>query len=247
MGTHLRSVLLALVVLGTMALGSPAEPPPDTSPSTPPAAAEGRSSSGQVLESMNSAGYTYLQVDTGDATIWVAAPEFVVSVGDTVIVPEGLPMVNYHSKTLGRTFDLVYFVGAVRVVGAEPDPHGSLDIHRSRGDNEKPREVDFSDIQKPRGGWTVEELYAEKEGLAGSEVRVRGRVVKFSSGIMGKNWIHLRDGTGVEGTNDLTVSTSTFAEVGDIVLVRGILTRDKDLGFGYYYELIIEDGEVTVE
>ena len=72
--------------------------------------------SGTVLETMNTAGYTYLKVKTSTEEIWAAAPEFKVSVGNSVIVPSGLPMVNYHSKTLNRDFKLVYFVGDVKVL-----------------------------------------------------------------------------------------------------------------------------------
>jgi hypothetical protein len=65
---------------------------------------------------------------------------------------------------------------------------------------------------------------------------------------MGKNWLHVRDGTGEEGTNDLTVTTiDVLPNVGDLVLVTGPLETDKDFGMGYRYDLIIEDAEVTVE
>jgi len=76
---------------------------------------------------------------------------------------------------------------------------------------------------------------------------VRGRVVKFTPDVMNKNWIHVQDGTGSSGSNDLTVSTSATATVGSMVLVRGKLTADRDLGAGYHYDVIIEDGSVTVE
>lgn len=74
--------------------------------------------SGKVLETMNAATYTYIRVDTGKATNWAAAPQFAVKVGDTVTVESGMPMPNYHSKTLNRDFEVVYFTGRVRVAGA---------------------------------------------------------------------------------------------------------------------------------
>ena len=76
---------------------------------------------------------------------------------------------------------------------------------------------------------------------------MRGKVVKFSPQIMGKNWIHVQDGTGAAGTNDLTVTTLDEAKVGDTVLVTGKITLNKDFGMGYKYDLIIEDGKVKVE
>ena len=67
------------------------------------------------------------------------------------------------------------------------------------------------------------------------------------SGIMGKNWLHVKDGTGTSGTDDLVVTTSVTAKVGDKVLVNGKVSSDKDFGSGYRYDVIIEDAEVTIE
>jgi hypothetical protein len=200
-----------------------------------------------VVETVESGGYTYVQVDTGDKRVWAAAPKFRVAVGDTVTVPAGMPMAGYHSKTLNRTFDLVYFVPYVSVKGAEGSAGALSSAHAPVEVVEEPVQVDFAGIEKPPGGKNVSELFKEKTGLKGKEVLVRGKVVKFTAGIMGKNWIHLQDGTGEKGTNDLTITTDSDAQVGDIVLIRGTVSTDKDFGFGYRYELIIEDARVTVE
>lgn len=102
-------------------------------------------------------------------------------------------------------------------------------------------------ITKAKDGYTVEELFAKKDKLSGKKVTVRGKVAKFSSGIMGKNWIHLQDGSGKQGTNDMTVTTNDTAAVGDVVLVTGNLVTNKDFGAGYKYAVIIEDATVKVE
>ena len=67
---------------------------------------------GKVVETMDVDKYTYVQVDTGTEKIWAAGPKCVVKVGDQLAIPEGMPMRNYHSKTLDRDFDLIYFVTA---------------------------------------------------------------------------------------------------------------------------------------
>jgi type IV pilus biogenesis protein CpaD/CtpE len=109
-------------------------------------------------------------------------------------------------------------------------------------------EVDLSGIAKADGGKTVAEVFAEKDQLAGQQVVLRGKVVKSNPGIMGKNWLHIRDGSGAEGTNDLTVTTAGAAPaVGDLVLVKGPVSLNRDLGMGYVYDVIVEDAEVTVE
>lgn len=93
----------------------------------------------------------------------------------------------------------------------------------------------------------IAEIYAGKDKLAGTVVNVRGKVVKFSSMIMGRNWVHIQDGSGSSGTNDLTVTTTGTAKLGDIVLVTGTVTLNKDFGSGYKYALIFEDAKVFVE
>ena len=223
------------------------KPSAQTAPAVPQAVS---GKSGKVLETMDSAGYTYIQVDTGSEKFWAAAPQLAVKVGDDVVVPEGMPMPDYHSKTLDRTFDMVYFVPSIVVAGAEnlagdmpadPPPmnRGKIVVETT--------DVDFSGITPAESGQTVADLFAGKADLAGKPVKVRGKVVKFSPEIMGKNWIHLQDGTGAAGTNDLTVTTSAMVKKGDTVIISGVLVIDKDFGYGYAYDVIIEDAEVIVE
>jgi hypothetical protein len=108
--------------------------------------------------------------------------------------------------------------------------------------------VDTSGIKKAEGGKTVAEVFAEKDQLAGKQVVVRGKVVKTRDNIMGKNWVHVRDGTGAEKTNDLTITTSDpLPTVGATVVVTGQLSKDKDLGLGYKYDVLIEDAKVKTE
>lgn len=93
--------------------------------------------------------------------------------------------------------------------------------------------------------YKVEDVYAKKDKLSGKKVAVKGKVVKFNAGIMGKNWIHVQDGSGKQGTNDITATSNQSASVGDTVLVTGTLAVNKDFGGGYKYEIIIEEATVT--
>jgi hypothetical protein len=103
-------------------------------------------------------------------------------------------------------------------------------------------------VTKAEGGKTIAEVYAQKADLAGKEVLVRGKVVKAKGGIMNRTWIHLQDGTGGEGTNDLTVTTDGEPPaVGAVAVVRGTVAVAKDFGYGYVYEVIVETATVTVE
>jgi hypothetical protein len=110
-------------------------------------------------------------------------------------------------------------------------------------------EIDLAGIAKAEGGKTVAEVYAEKDALANTKVTVRGKVVKTNAGIMGKDWLHVRDGSGADGTNDLTVTAAPGAgpKVGDTVVVTGTVVLNKDFGMGYQYPVMVEGAEVKVE
>ena len=253
---------ITLLVAGLMALSlavgcknetpktaeKPAQPAQPATPAAEPAKAPaGNAKSGKVVETMDSGGYTYVQVDTGSEKIWAAAPQFKVKVGDPVVVPAGMSMPNYHSKTLNRDFAQLYFVSQIMVGGAEAmnqPAQASTPNERTKVDAAN---VDFKGLKKAEGGSTIAEIFANKAALAGKEVKIRAKVVKYSPAIMGKNWIHLEDGTGAADAKDLTVTTKADAKVGDTVLVTGKVTLDKDFGYGYKYGLILEDAQVTVE
>ena len=108
--------------------------------------------------------------------------------------------------------------------------------------------VDLTGVDKAEGGQTVAELFAARDQLEGETVVIRGKVVKVNPDIMDRNWLHIRDGSGEAGTNDLTVTTTgDVPAVGDTVLVSGTLGLNRDFGMGYQYPVIVEDAEVTVE
>lgn len=138
------------------------------------------------------------------------------------------------------------FVGVAQAATA-PLPEGHPKIGEQGSGKGTAPKIDFSKIVKPQGGKTVREVYQEKANLNGKRVTLRAKVVKYNGEILGKNWLHLRDGTGTEPANDLTVTTQAKTKVGDTVLVEGIVRLDKDFGSGYRYDLIIEDAKVKVE
>jgi hypothetical protein len=92
---------------------------------------------------------------------------------------------------------------------------------------------------------TVADVFAKKADLAGKNVAIKGKVVKFSGGIMGTNWFHIQDGTGSAGTNDFVVTSNDVAKVGDQVVAKGELSTDVDFGAGYKFAVIIKGGTVT--
>ena len=205
---------------------------------------------GKVVQTMNSGGYTYIEFEEEGKTYWAAAPQFQVAVGDAVEFQSALPMKDFTSKTLNRTFELIYFINGVKVGdsdAAQGNAAGLPPGHAPVGSSKTNVTIEPGSIEKAEDGFTIEECYAMKDTLHGKAIKVRGRVVKFTAKIMGRNWIHIQDGTGQEGTNDLTVTTKQQAQPGDLVLVSGKLAKDKDFGSGYFYPVIIENAAVVIE
>lgn len=228
------------------------------------AMAEDGTFSGKVTETTNVSSYTYVCVDTGSNKLWAATTEFPVKTGDKVTVYGGMPMANFYSKSLGRKFDTVYFTGKITVEGgaesapAFPPGHppvpGSASPtlppnHPSISTPSETPKMDLSNIKPAKGGQTIKQIYAGEAKLAGTTISVRGKVVKYNSMILGKNWLHLQDGTGLAASdnNDLMVTTDASAAVGDTVLVSGKVSTNRDFGAGYKYSVMIEDAKVTVE
>ncbi|HZL97791.1 MAG TPA: hypothetical protein VFB91_03690 [Terriglobales bacterium] len=103
-------------------------------------------------------------------------------------------------------------------------------------------------VEKAKGAdaCTVSEAFEKAGSLDKKTVVVRGKVVKVSKGIMGKNWVHLQDGSGDpgKGTNDLVATTQDDPKVGNVVTAKGTLRKDKDFGAGYKYRVIVEEATV---
>ncbi|TAN41982.1 MAG: DNA-binding protein [Nitrospirae bacterium] len=193
---------------------------------------------GKVLETMDSGGYTYVRVEKDGKKIWLAMPQTKVQKGKTMSFTSGGKMINFESKTLKRTFsEIIFSGGPVIKAGVTGASSGS-----------KNKVINITDqikIEKASGAnaYTIAELYKNKVRLDKKEVVVRGKVVKVSGGIMGKNWIHIQDGTGnrKKATNDLVVTSDDKPTVGDTITATGVLSKDKDFGGGYKYDLIIEN------
>lgn len=65
--------------------------------------------SGKVVETMDSGGYTYAQIENNGSKTWVAVPQTTIKKGQTVSFKPGMSMSNFKSKTLNRTFDHIVF------------------------------------------------------------------------------------------------------------------------------------------
>ncbi len=93
---------------------------------------------------------------------------------------------------------------------------------------------------------TVGEIYAKRKTQNGKTVRLRGKVVKYSPNIMGRNWLHIQDGSGnvLENSHDLVVTTTEVPSNLEDITVEGTVLVDKDFGSGYSYSVIIEEATI---
>jgi hypothetical protein len=203
---------------------------------------------GKVLQTMDSGGYTYVYVQKKSGEkVWVAAPTTAVVVGTQVSFQGGMEMVNFESKSLKRKFDKIVFADAV--ISDSPVKSGQKEKGVSGGSKAAVSSKDAKiSVAKATGAnaYTVQDVFANSAKLNKKKVVVRGKVVKVSAGIMGKNWIHIQDGTGSQAkkNHNLVCTSKQTADVDDIVTVTGVLAKDKDFGGGYKYNAIVEDATI---
>ena len=211
----------------------------------PATAAANETIKGEVLETMDSGGFTYMRLKSKDGELWTAVRATPVKVGTQVTVENGMTMKNFESKTLKRTFASIVLGD---LAGAPKGPHGGATMAPPHAAAAKAPEAPDVKVDKAKGAnaRTVAEVNTNSSDLKDKPVVVRGKVVKYNGGIMGKNWVHLRDGSGAasDGSNDLLVTTAEQAKVGDIVIAEGLVRTDKNFGSGYAYKVLIEDAKL---
>jgi hypothetical protein len=254
---RLSVVLLAvLAVTGCKKQEQPAAPQGAAAPVGPEGGAPSAGLQGKVVERLDAPPYSYLKLKTAQGEAWAAVPKTDVGPGKDVTVAGAMPMKDFESKTLNRKFDLVYFgtlgggeqaAAPAPGMGGEGGPVNMAAQHAAAAAG--PAEVGDVKVEKASGqdARTVSEVFAQRSALKEKPVTIRGKVVKFNADIMGKNWVHLRDGSGSADKNDhdLTVTTQDETKVGDVVTVKGTVRADKDFGAGYAYPVIVEDAKVT--
>lgn len=200
---------------------------------------------GKLLETQNVDGYTYLRLKTLTGEAWAAVPTATLKLGADVMVENAAVMSNFESKTLKRTFPTIAF-GTLAGV-----PKKSWDVAEiSAAHAGLPKQADLENIKVTKAtganARTVAELVTHAADNKDKAIVVSGKVVKFNGGIMGKNWVHLRDGTGAaaDSSNDVLITTQDIAKVGDVVTVSGVVRTNKDFGSGYAYKVIVEDAKL---
>ncbi len=194
-----------------------------------------------VTEVLQASVYTYLHVNENKHEQWLAASKMPAKVGETYYYKDGLEMNNFESKELNRTFESIIFVDKL---SNEPIAEKKDETEIATKSRKPKIEKKNISIEAAEGGITIAGLYSNKNIYEGKTVKIKGQVTKFNPEIMDKNWIHIQDGTDYEGSFDLTVTSDIEAKVGDIICVEGKIALNKDFGYGYFYEVILEDAEI---
>lgn len=196
-----------------------------------------------VAEVVQTSGYTYLKVQENGAEKWIAVNRMEAAPGEKYYyAQEGLEMKNFNSKELNRTFETIYFVDAL---SKEP-----IAAHGQNAPVVKPVQPTLAQkegisVAPAQEGLTIAKLYADRSNYDGKTIKMKGQVTKINDGVMDRNWIHIQDGTSDSGNFDLTITTKDSVKMDEVVTFEGTIHLKKDFGYGYFYEVIMEDAKLV--
>ena len=164
-----------------------------------------------------------------------------IKVGETYYYSGGMEMKDFESKQLGKTFDFITFADMVTTNKDELNKAKVKNPHKAANEAKENKMIDK--LAKNAGDIYLEDLFKNKNSYSNKEIEINGVVVKVNKNILDKNWIHIIDGTKTETNSSLTITSTEMVKVGDTVTVNGKIVLDKDFGYGYVYDIILEEGK----
>lgn len=185
-----------------------------------------------VEEVLPTVKYVYLRVKEGNEVFWIATNKMEVNVGKTYFYRGGLLKTDFESKEHNRVFDKMYLVSSL--VESDHSNHVAADKGANAGS------IKATDVS---GSVKIAELVANPKKYAGKTIQISGRCVKINPNIMGRNWIHLQDGS--KDDYDLVITCDVQIPVGHTVTMTGNVVLNKDFGAGYQYAILLENGKVV--
>lgn len=195
----------------------------------------------KVKEVIQSNNYTYIRVKEKGSEYWCAINKASIERGKTYYWLKGWEVTQFHSKELNRDFASLFFLEALSDKPIQTPYPMAADVMPGRQVVPEKQKIL---VAKAEGGITIAELYANRGSYQGKSVKIQGRVVKFSSQIMNRNWVHIQDGSSYGSNYDLAVTTQDTATAGTTRLFEGIISLDRDFGSGYTYEVIMEGARI---
>ncbi len=193
-----------------------------------------------VADFIQTPNYTYIKASENGNEFWIAVTKMQPEKGETLYFSKSMEMKNFKSEALDRTFESVLFVQDV----SQTPPSAQKPVNHPQVFNQTKQEVN---VEPLKDGKTVAQIYEQKDQLNGETVKVKGKVVKYNPHIMGRNWIHIQDGTGKDNNFDLMVTTPDSAKAGDLVVVEGTVEINQDFGAGYSYPVLLSNAAVKVQ
>lgn len=196
-----------------------------------------------VAEVVQTSGYTYLKVQENGAEKWIAVNRMEAAPGEKYYyAQEGLEMKDFNSKELNRTFETIYFVDALSKEPVAAPAHGALPNKPVQPTLAQKEGVSVAPAVE---GLSIAKLYADRQNYDGKQIKMKGQVTKINMGVMDKNWVHIQDGTSDSGNFDLTITTTDEVKMDEVVTFEGTIHLKKDFGYGYFYEVIMEDAKLV--
>ncbi len=182
----------------------------------------------EVLEVLPTKKYVYLKVTENNEEYWIATSKQSVNVGEKYIFRNGILKTNFFSKEYNRVFDKVYLVSKLI-----PEQHG-------QGGNAK---LIVPKKEVVKGSMRIKDVVEKANSLNGTSVQVTGTCTKINPNIMGRNWIHLKDGS--LDDYDFVLTSDQAIPEGHEVTMKGVLKTNQDFGAGYHYDIIIEHASLV--
>jgi len=185
-----------------------------------------------IIESLPTTRYVYLRVKEGQEEFWIATSKMEVTIGGTYFYRDGLLKTNFESKEHHRVFEKMYLVSSL----VEAD-------HGIQSKSTQPLTDNSTRPVNVKGSVKIADLVANPEKYSGKTIQISGQCVKVNPNIMGRNWIHLKDGSKDE--YDLVITSTVLIPEGHTVTMVGKVTLKKDFGSGYAYDILLEDGQLV--
>lgn len=193
-----------------------------------------------VEEILPTSKYVYLYVKEGNDKFWIATIKKDVQVGKAYFYKGGLLKTNFESKEHNRVFDKIYLVSNI----VESDHGGSMSNPVSSAPNNSNEvRIASSEIVEVKGSIKIAELVNNAGIYEGKVVQISGKCVKLNPNIMGRNWIHLQDGS--KDDFDLVITSEIPIPEGTQITMEGKVVLNKDFGAGYRYDIILEEGKIV--
>ncbi len=188
----------------------------------------------KVKEILAATKYLYLLVQENNEEFWIAVRKQDIQIGETYFYNGGLLKTNFKSNEHDKVFDKIYLVTSL--VKSNHGDHGD----KKKLELEGSKIVKNNKTPEVKGSVKISELVNNQKKYEGKTIQISGRCSKTNPNIMGRNWIHIKDGS--MDNYDLVITSDHFVKEGSMVTIKAKVTLNKDFGAGYSYKLILEDG-----